>query len=334
MSALDDDALFSIGRPGGRQRRISPDAKASAKDNAGDGSPGGAAVPLQLQYHEQQQQQQLREQQAAGDDSGDGAGIVLEMSRGADEAEELDDEEDEVDATGHKAHIALADQINADAKQNGPDMDAMHRLWDMMQGGIVNAEAEKWPDDYSQTSSMVAQQLDKVCIVAPGGKPHCFTFNEARGGTMNWDTRALRDTHLCAFKHVPGSVVGDMFSSYAFADPDGGPDQRYHLHHASRVPCEVLDPGAWLRPAEPLLWSDDDALSDLKTPALDTLEDIDPLAQRETVDCPRCHRHHMPHLRSMELLGHSRTPLEEAKKSQTKNGRIADVVAFLASHQV
>ena len=174
---------------------------------------------------------------------------------------------------------------------------------------IVNAEAEKWPDDYSQSSSMVAQQLDKVCVVAPGGKPHCFTFNEARGGTMNWDTRAMRDTHLCAFKHVPGSVVGDMFSSYAFADPDGGPDQRYHLHHASRVPCEVLDPGEWLRPAEPPLWSDDDALSDLKTPAIDQLDDIDPLQEREAVDCPRCHKHHMPHLRSLELLGHARTPL-------------------------
>ena len=114
---------------------------------------------------------------------------------------------------------------------------------------IVNAEAEKWPDDYSQSSRCVAQQLDKICVVAPGGKPHRFTFNEARGGNMNWDQRAMRDTHLCAFRHVPGSVVGDMFSSYAFADPDGGPDQRYHLHHASRVPCEVLDPGAWLRPA-------------------------------------------------------------------------------------
>ena len=79
--------------------------------------------------------------------------------------------------------------------------------------------------------------------------------------------------------------------------------------HASRVPCEVLDPGAWLRPAEPPLWSDDDALSDLKTPALDTLEDIDPLSRERRSGLSRCHRHHMPHLRSMELLGHSRTPL-------------------------
>ena len=31
---------------------------------------------------------------------------------------------------------------------------------------------------------------------------------------------------------------------------------------------------------------------------------------------------------------HSRTPLEEAKKSQTKNAGIANVVAFLARHQV
>ena len=31
---------------------------------------------------------------------------------------------------------------------------------------------------------------------------------------------------------------------------------------------------------------------------------------------------------------HSRTPLEEAKKSQTKNAGIADVVSFLARHQV
>ena len=31
---------------------------------------------------------------------------------------------------------------------------------------------------------------------------------------------------------------------------------------------------------------------------------------------------------------HSRTALEEAKKSQTKNAGVAEVVAFLASHQV
>ena len=31
---------------------------------------------------------------------------------------------------------------------------------------------------------------------------------------------------------------------------------------------------------------------------------------------------------------HSRTPLEEARKSLTKNTGIADVVAFLARHQV
>ncbi len=209
-SALDDDALFSIGRPGGRQRRISPDAKASAKDNAGDGSPGGAAVPLQLQYHEQQQQQQqqLREQQAAGDDSGDGAGIVLEMSRGADEAEELDDEEDEVDATGHKAHIALADQINADAKQNGPDMDAMHRLWDMMQGGIVNAEAER----AAMVSKLEKGGDSALAVVQPGGGGSGggsgkSAVNQAEEGIVGEVMGALGGGEMMPGGMMPGGMV-------------------------------------------------------------------------------------------------------------------------------
>ena len=111
---------------------------------------------------------------------------------------------------------------------------------------IVNAEAEKWPDDYSQTSSLVAQQLDKICVVAPGGKPHRFTFNEARGGNMNWDQRAMRDTHLCAFQACSRFGSRRHVFFLCVCGPRRGPDQRYHLHHASRVPCEVLDPGAWL----------------------------------------------------------------------------------------
>ena len=175
---------------------------------------------------------------------------------------------------------------------------------------VVDACTEQWPDEWSQSSTMVAQQLDKTCVVAPGGKPHSFTFNEAAGGEkLNWDARALKDTHLCAFKHVRGSVVGSMFPSFAFQDPDGRPDQCYHLHHASRVPCEVLDPGAWMRPREPELWDEDGVFAELKNIAPAAPKALEPLTARPATACPRCHRHHMPHLRSLELLGHSRAPL-------------------------
>ena len=50
---------------------------------------------------------------------------------------------------------------------------------------------------------------------------------------------------------------------------------RYHLHHASKLSSEVLEPGPWPRPAPPKHWDDGDgAFDDLQAMAVPGVEPL------------------------------------------------------------
>ena len=146
----------------------------------------------------------------------------------------------------------------------------------------------------------------KRCVLSPGGARNAFAFVDDEAGGVFWDLRQQRDTHLCAFKHVEGSRVGDLFPSYGFEAPDGT-TQTYHLHHASKLSSEVLDPGDWPDPDPPKFWDDGDrAFDDLQAVAVPDAESLaGAKAMVKFPDPPRCPsvtRHHMTHLRTFVAL--------------------------------
>jgi hypothetical protein len=76
------------------------------------------------------------------------------------------------------------------------------------------------------------------CVLSPGGARNTFTFDASEKPSPS-----EVDQRLFAFERVKGSKVGDLFPTFRAAAEEGS--VLYHLHHASRVVAEVLDPGEW-----------------------------------------------------------------------------------------
>lgn len=181
---------------------------------------------------------------------------------------------------------------------------------------LVAAATTADPDEAAQTAGSGAsvEAAEKTCVLAPGGARNTFRFRDGEAGGVFWDLRRRSDAHLCAFKHVPGSKIGDMFPSYAFAEghPDGeDAEQRYHLYHSSRLTSEVFEPGDWPPPPAPPFWDDGDGafleLQPLDVPACDPLPEgaLPPL---DPPRCPTTSKHFLPHLKTLSLLGNSKLP--------------------------